>query len=85
MLLAAYWLKTKSQSFQKFPLSLKPTEEHRITAGVGINLSKRFTLNIGGMYSPPAKISGSNLGQGISSYETSMSQYSIDMGITYVF
>ena len=59
--------------------------EHHITAGIGINFNKQFTLNIGGMYSPPAKISGSNMAQSISSYETEMSQYSIDMGVTYTF
>ena len=59
--------------------------EHHFTAGIGINVTKQFTLNFGGMYSPVAKISGSNPAQGISSYETEMSQYSIDMGITYTF
>ena len=59
--------------------------EHHITAGIGINFTKQFTLNIGGMYSPVAKISGSNPAQGITSYEAQMSQYSIDMGLTYTF
>jgi long-chain fatty acid transport protein len=64
--------------------------EHHFTAGIGINLTKQFTLNLGGMYSPTATLKGSNAGyppagQAISSYETSMSQYSIDMGISYVF
>ena len=64
--------------------------EQHFTAGVGINLTKQFALNLGGMYSPSATLKGSNAGyppagQAISSYETSMSQYSIDMGISYVF
>ena len=60
--------------------------EHHFTAGVGLNLTKQFTINIGGTYSPVAKISGSNMmQQGIVSYETQMSQYSIDMGISYTF
>lgn len=64
--------------------------EHHFTAGVGINLTKQFTLNIGGMYAPVATLSGSNAGyppagQAISSYETKMSQYSLDMGLSYVF
>lgn len=64
--------------------------EHHYTAGVGIKFSEKFTLNIGGMYSPEATLSGSNNGfppasQGIASYETKMSQYSIDVGISYVF
>lgn len=64
--------------------------EHHFTAGIGINLSKQFTLNLGGMYSPTATLKGSNAGyppagQAIGSYETSMSQYSVDMGISYLF
>jgi len=60
--------------------------EHHFTAGVGLNLTKQFTINIGGTYSPVAKISGSNMmQQGIVSYETQMSQYSLDMGLTYTF
>jgi Long-chain fatty acid transport protein len=66
-------------------IAFPAVSEHHITAGLGINLTKQFTLNIGGMYSPPAKLSGSNPAQGISSYETEMSQYSIDMGIAYTF
>jgi long-chain fatty acid transport protein len=66
-------------------IAFPAVSEHHITAGVGINLNKQFTLNIGGMYSPSAKISGSNPSQYISSYETEMSQYSIDMGVTYTF
>jgi long-chain fatty acid transport protein len=75
-------------------IAFPAVSEHHITAGIGINLNKQFTLNFGGMYSPSAKISGSNAGspmpptpsgQGISSYETEMSQYSIDMGVTYTF
>jgi long-chain fatty acid transport protein len=75
-------------------IAFPAVSEHHFTAGIGINLNKQFTLNIGGMYSPSAKISGSNAGspmpptpsgQGISSYETEMSQYSIDMGVTYIF
>jgi long-chain fatty acid transport protein len=66
-------------------IAFPAVSEHHFTAGLGINLTKQFTLNVGGMYSPPAKLSGSNTGQFISSYETQMSQYSIDMGITYTF
>ncbi|MCX5848900.1 MAG: outer membrane protein transport protein [Deltaproteobacteria bacterium] len=71
-------------------MAFPAVSEHHITAGIGINLTKNFTLNIGGMYSPPAKLTGSNpgfppAGQGITSYETEMSQYSIDMGVAYTF
>lgn len=66
-------------------IAFPAVSEHHITAGLGINFNKQFTLNIGGMYSPPAKITGSNSAQYISSYETEMSQYSLDMGVTYIF
>ena len=60
--------------------------EHHFTAGVGLNLTKQFTINIGGTYSPVTKLSGSNImQQGIVSYETQMSQYSLDMGLSYTF
>jgi long-chain fatty acid transport protein len=64
--------------------------ESHFTAGVGINLTKQFVLNLAGMYSPKVTLTGANggyppTGQAISSYETSMSQYAIDMGISYAF
>jgi hypothetical protein len=42
------------------------------------------------MYAPKATLTGANggyppAGQAITSYETSMSQYSLDMGISYLF
>jgi long-chain fatty acid transport protein len=66
-------------------IAFPAVSEHHITAGLGINFNKQLTLNIGGMYSPTAKLTGSNSAQGISSYETEMSQYSIDMGVAYTF
>ena len=66
-------------------IAFPAVSEHHITAGIGINFNKQLTLNIGGMYSPTAKLTGSNSAQGISSYETEMSQYSVDMGVAYTF
>jgi long-chain fatty acid transport protein len=67
-------------------IAFPAVSEHHITAGIGINFTKQFAINIGGMYSPPAKMTGSNMmQQGIVSYETEMSQYSVDMGVTYTF
>jgi long-chain fatty acid transport protein len=58
--------------------------EHHITAGLGIAVTDRFGINLAGMYSPQATLSGSNpQKQYIASYETSMSQFSIDMSIAY--
>jgi long-chain fatty acid transport protein len=66
-------------------IAFPAVSEHHFTAGIGINFTKQFALNLGGMYSPTAKLTGSNLAQGIVSYETQMSQYSLDMGLTYTF
>lgn len=72
--------------------------ESHITAGLGIGLSPKFTINIGGMYAPQVTVTGANAnpplgtpgytgpyGQGIASYSTSMSQFSLDGGIAYRF
>lgn len=66
--------------------------EHHVTLGLGVNVGKHFVLNVGGTYSPEAKLTGSNpgnplaqQGQGIASYETTMSQFSIELGLGYRF
>jgi len=66
-------------------LSFSAISEHHVTLGVGFHVSKKLTLNIGGMYSPKATLKGSNQQQYIVSYETTMTQYSIDGGIGYRF
>ena len=66
-------------------IAFPAVSEHHITAGLGINFTKQLTLNVGGVYSPTTKLSGANLAQGIASYETQMSQYSVDMGVSYTF
>jgi long-chain fatty acid transport protein len=72
--------------------------ESHITLGAGFNLGKHVAINVGGMYAPEVSITGSNplppqgtpgypgpYGQGIASYTTSMSQFSLDAGIAYKF
>lgn len=59
--------------------------EHHVTAGLGYAFTPALAANLGGMYAPKAKLSGANLNQGLASYETSMSQYSIDAGVSYRF
>jgi len=66
-------------------IAFPAVSEHHITAGLGINFTKQLTLNVSGEYSPTATISGSNPSQGITSYETKMSQYAVDMGLAYTF
>jgi long-chain fatty acid transport protein len=59
--------------------------EHHVTAGLGFDVTPRFAINLAGMYVPEAKLSGSNPQQLIASYQTSMSQYAIDMAVAYHF
>ncbi len=60
--------------------------EHHFTAGVGLQVTQRFAVNLAGMYSPEAKLAGGNpMEQFIASYETTMSQYALDAAIAYTF
>jgi long-chain fatty acid transport protein len=60
--------------------------EHHITAGLGFDVTPKFAINLAGMYVPEAKLSGSNPQQQfIASYQTSMSQYAVDMAVAYHF
>ena len=59
--------------------------EHHITAGLGFSFIEGFWINLGGMYAPRTSISGSNLTQGLASYKTSLSEFSLDLGLSYVF
>jgi long-chain fatty acid transport protein len=59
--------------------------EHHVTLGAGYDIGK-LTVNVAGVYSPEAKISGANMAaQGIQGYETKMSQVAIDLGVGYKF
>jgi long-chain fatty acid transport protein len=60
------------------------TEDH-FTAGLGWNATSALTVNVAGMYSPRARVSGSNLAQGIVSYQTSMAQYAVELGGAWKF
>ncbi len=71
----------KDRAFEN--IAFPAVAEQHYTLGVGVNLGEKFALNIGGMYSPEATIKGSNPNQLITSYETKMSQYSIDVGLAY--
>jgi long-chain fatty acid transport protein len=58
--------------------------EHHFTAGLGYDVTNRFTINLAGMYVPEAKVTGANAPQQfISSYQASMSQFAVDMAIGY--
>jgi long-chain fatty acid transport protein len=60
--------------------------EHHFTAGVGYSPMENLWVNLGGVYAPRVSITGSNMReQGISDYEASLSEYSVDLGISYRF
>lgn len=60
--------------------------ETHFTAGFGWSISDNVELNLGGMYAPEVTLSGQNLAQqGIGAYETSLSEFSVDLGLTYKF
>jgi len=85
-----------SRAFEN--IAFPAVAETHLTLGAGFNLGKHVAINVGGMWAPSVSISGSNplppmgtpgypgpYGQGIASYTTSMSQFSLDAGIAYKF
>lgn len=73
----------KTRAFEN--VAFPAVAEYHYTAGFGIAFNNNLSLNFGAMYSPEASLKGSNPSQFIASYETTMSQYSLDMGLAYVF
>jgi long-chain fatty acid transport protein len=72
-----------SRAFEN--IAFPAVAEHHVTAGLGYDVTPRFTVNVAGMYAPETKLSGSNPRQMIASYQASMSQLALDMGIAYRF
>ncbi|MBW2558788.1 MAG: outer membrane protein transport protein [Deltaproteobacteria bacterium] len=60
-------------------------QEHHYTAGVGVAIAKNVDVNLGLVYAPKVTMSGANTAQGVASYETSLSEYSFDIGLAYTF
>jgi long-chain fatty acid transport protein len=60
--------------------------ESHVTLGLGWAATETLAINVGGMYSPKTTVTGANPAeQGLASYQTSMSQYSIDLGLGWKF
>jgi len=75
---------TAGRAFEN--IAFPAVAEHHVTAGVGYAVSDKLAINVAGMFSPETKLSGANLNeQGISAYQTSMSQFSIDVGVAWQF
>jgi long-chain fatty acid transport protein len=73
----------KDRAFEN--LVFPAVAEHHFTLGAGYALADNIAVQVTGMYSPEAKISGANQDQAIASYTTKMSQFQIDFGGTYRF
>ena len=66
-------------------IAFPAVSEHHVTLGAGYDIGS-LTVNVAGVYSPEAKISGANMAQqGIASYESKMSQVAVDLGLAYKF
>jgi long-chain fatty acid transport protein len=73
-----------SRAFEN--IAFPAVAEHHVTAGLGYDVTPNFGVNLAAMYVPEAKLSGSNPQQQlIASYQTTMSQYAIDMAVAYHF
>jgi long-chain fatty acid transport protein len=60
--------------------------EHHVTLGLGWSATDRLVINVAGMYSPKASLSGANAQeQGLVAYQSSMSQFSLDLGAAWRF
>jgi long-chain fatty acid transport protein len=91
---ATPWLKLRAgYNYGKSPLdpdraveniAFPGVAEHHVAAGVGFDLG-RTALNLGATWAPEMKGTGSNLAQGVASYETRLSAWTVDVGASYRF
>jgi len=66
-------------------IAFPAVSEHHVTLGAGYTVGA-LTVNVAGVWSPEAKISGANMAeQGIATYESEMSQIAVDLGVAYRF
>jgi long-chain fatty acid transport protein len=78
----------RSRAFEN--LVFPAVAEDHFTVGVGWAVTDAVTLQLGGMYSPEASISGANAGpppggQMIAAYKSTMSQLQVDAGASFRF
>jgi long-chain fatty acid transport protein len=77
-----------SRAFEN--IAFPAVAESHVTLGLGWDATETLAVNAGAMYSPTATVSGANGalppgGQGLTAYSTSMSQYSVDLGLGWKF
>ncbi len=73
----------KDRAFES--IAFPAVQESHYTVGVGWGLSQNSALNLGFMYAPTVTQTGANALQGITSYETSLSETSLELGLSYKF
>ncbi len=67
-------------------LAFPAIAQHHVTAGVGVALTERTTVNVGGMYSPESKLTSSAvLPLGSVTTVATMTQWDVNLGIGYAF
>ncbi len=72
----------QNQAFEN--IAFPATVKHHFTVGAGYAIGA-FAVNAAVMYAPEEKISGANQEQGISYYQTSVSQLAFDLGASWKF
>ena len=78
--------KNPLDSFSAFEnIAFPAVAEHHLTCGVGYSLTEHTVLNIGMMYAPKITLDTANPMQAIDEAETEMSQFAVDVGISYLF
>lgn len=66
-------------------IAFPAVQEQHYTVGLGVAITESLDLNVGFVYAPEVTMNGANMAQGIASYETSLSEYSFDIGLAYRF
>jgi long-chain fatty acid transport protein len=78
----------KDRAFEN--IAFPAVAETHLTAGLGWDATETLAVNLGAMYAPKVTVEGANAayppdGQGLTSYRTAMSQYSLDLGLGWRF
>ena len=74
---------SKDRPFEN--IALPGIAEHHLTCGAGVKFTEKLGLNAAFMYSPKNSVDSSNLGAYIDDAKSRLSQYSVDVAITYEF
>lgn len=73
----------KDRAFES--IAFPAVQETHYTFGIGWGITQNTALNLGLMYAPTVTQTGSNALQGVTSYETSLTETSFECGLSYKF